>query len=170
MEKLQLSILEMLNYANMYVLILDEVMKIKFINYSLATEIGFKDELEPIGRCWLDFIPSQDHAMISQIHAVISTTNDFDKYKEVSGDIMRKDGTTFPIKWFNIRINHIYNWTFSFGLTQNKIVEITEESIRSYWEDRVLRDTTMIESMRDLLTSDNPALIPKVCIPDLEQK
>jgi PAS domain-containing protein len=170
MEKIQLSILEMLNYANMYVLILDEEMKIKFINFSLATEIGFNDEIEPLGRCWLDFIPTDDHTMVSHIHGVISTSDDYEKYKEISSDVLKKDGSIFPVKWFNMRINHIYNWTFSFGLTKNKAVEITEESVRAYWEDRVLRDTTMIQSMRELLTSNNPKIKNNVCVPDLEQK
>jgi len=154
MEKIQLSILEMLNYANMFVLILDDKMKIKFINYSLATELGFKDELEPLGMCWLDFVPLESHELVKIVHSVVSTTDDREKYKEVSSDIFTKEQKVIAVKWFNIRINHIYNWTFSFGINQTKTLEITEDSIRAYWEDRVLRDTTMIQSMRDLLTSE----------------
>jgi len=154
MEKIQLSILEMLNYANMYVLILDEKMRIKFINYSLAIELGFKNELEPLGRCWLDFILDKDREMIKNIHSVISTTDEREKYKELVSDICKLDNSIITVKWFNIRINHKYNWTFSFGINRNKTVEITEDSLRAYWEDKVLRDTTMIQSMRDLLTRE----------------
>ena len=70
------AIWDMLNYANMYVVILDKEMRIKLINYSLATELGFASEDEPIGKCWLDFIPENEHDKMSTVHESLSVRQD----------------------------------------------------------------------------------------------
>jgi hypothetical protein len=46
----------MLNFTNMYCLVLDKEMVIKFANLSLALDLGFESYEEMIGHCWLDFI------------------------------------------------------------------------------------------------------------------
>ena len=70
LDKTKNAILDMMNYSDMFVLVLDEKMNIKFINWSLSTNLGFKDEFEPVGRCWLDFIKKDEVENISYIHSV----------------------------------------------------------------------------------------------------
>jgi len=157
------AVWDMLNYANMYVVILDRKMHIKLINYSLATELGFKTENEPIGKCWLDFISVEERGMISNAHNKLAFQQDNKHYGEVTNNVCRKDGTNFPVKWFNIAINSDYNVTLSFGLPKDRIMEITEDSVRSYYADISKKDKTMIQSLKDTLFK-NPQEI--TCTPN----
>jgi len=163
LEASRKAIWDMLNYANMYVVILDRNMVIKLINYSLATELGFKSEDEPIGLCWLDFIPPKDHDRVSTIHKKLSIDQDMEHYGEVSNKVKRKDGSTMLVKWFNVPINSEYNVTLSFGLSQDKVVEITEDSVRSYYADILQKDKTMIQSLKDSLFGERET---KACTPE----
>ena len=65
---LKKAIWDMLNYANMYVVLLDSNMIIRLINWSLATDLGYKDEREVIGKCWMEFIPKKLSKMVQSAH------------------------------------------------------------------------------------------------------
>ena len=164
--KTKAAIWDMLNYANMYVLLLDNKMNIQFTNYNLAITLGFENEFEPIGRCWLDFIKEKDQKLISNIHQCLITGNNCDNYREFVSDIITKDGTIITVKWFNAPVNHSYNWTFSFGLVSKPPAKITEDSIRSYYRDVLAKDRTMIQSMRDMIIGGIKR--PDSCEPDLK--
>jgi hypothetical protein len=151
--KVKNALFDMLNYANMYTIILDENLNIRYINWSLSKALGFSSEFEPIGKCWLDFVPRSFADNVKVIHKTIIDAAEPDKYKEVVSDIISITGTQITVKWFNTKINHEYNWTFSFGLPSNEPLEITEETIRAYYRDILDKDRTMIQSMRELLTS-----------------
>lgn len=150
-EALKKAIWDMLNYAQMFILLLDPKLNILLINHSFAVKLGFKDEKEPIGRCWLDFIKPKEHGQISAIHHSLAygDKKEFEKYREVVSDIIRLDGGVCTIKWFNLPINHEYNLIFSFGIPKEFPTEITESSIRSYYQDILQKDKTMILSLRD---------------------
>lgn len=149
---LRKAIWDMLNYANMFVVILDSRMIIKLINYSLSISLGFKDEIEPIGRCWLDFIPDDSKNLIKIAHNKLVFNRDVKNYREVINEIIGIDNKINLVKWFNIPINSIYNLTLSFGLSLDNKPEVTEESIRSYYTNIIEKDKTMIQSLRDSLT------------------
>lgn len=150
-EALKKAIWDMLNYAQMFILLLDSKMNILLINYSFAVKLGFKNEKEPIGRCWLDFIKPKEHDQISAIHhsLVHDSEKENHKYREVVSDIVKLNGKVCTIKWFNFAVNHEYNLTFSFGIPKEFPTEITEHSIRSYYQDVLQKDKTMILSLRD---------------------
>jgi len=150
---LKKAIWDMLNYANMFVLILDKNMVVKLCNYSLATTIGFKSEKEMMEKCWLDFIPGKDRTLVEHVHTMVKVCEEQkdEKYKEVINDIMLLDGSTISVRWFNMCINHSYQMSFSIGVTQDIKAEATDESIRSYYRDIVDKDRTMIQSIRDLV-------------------
>lgn len=157
----QKAVWDMLNYANMFVLLLDEQMNIKLINWSLATALGFKNENEPIGRCWLDFLPPKDKEWIKTIHyAVTYSTQEAKKYREVSNNIVALDGTIIRAKWFNAMINHNYNFTFSMGIYEEPQLktEVTEDSIRAFYRDVIEKDKVMIKALKDMLNLRHPAV------------
>lgn len=166
--KVKTALFDMLNYANMYTIILDEKMNIRYINWSLAKALGFNNEFEPIGRCWNDFLPKTMVDNIALIHKTIIDGSDPDKYREVMSDIITLTGRQITVKWFNTKINHEYNWTFSFGLPSNEPLEKTEEAIRAYYRDILEKDRTMIQSMRELLTSSLKSEDMGVCQPSFD--
>jgi len=150
-EALRKAIWNLLNYAKIFVVLLDANMNIILINYSLATKLGFKDETEAIGRCWLDFIKPEEHEQITAIHHALAYEEDSERYREIVSDIVKLNGKTCTIKWFNITINNNYHLTFSFGIPKEFPIEVTEESVRSYYKDVLEKDRTTIDSLRDLV-------------------
>ncbi len=146
----------MLNYANIFILLLDQKMNVLLINYSFATKLGFDDPKEITGRCWLDFIKPEDQDHIYAIHHSLSHDSEKEskKYREVVNDIIKPDGQVCTIKWFNFPINHQYQLTFSFGIPKDMPPEITEESIRTYYSEILEKDKTMILSLRDKVVKD----------------
>lgn len=149
-EALTKAIWDMLNYANIFVLLLDDKMNIVLINYNLATKIGFKDEEEAVGRCWLDFIKPSEKEQIFAMHHSLYEEN-HEKYRETVSEIVKLDGSTCRIKWFNFMVNGNYRLTFRFGIPKEFPTEVTEESLRSYYKDVLLKDKTMINSLRDMV-------------------
>lgn len=149
-KNLRRTIFNMLNYANMYVLVLDEKMEIKFANNSLAVDLGFKGYEELVGRCWLDFIRDEERKTITTIHAVVSRGTEWEKYREFKNVIITSDGE-INVHWFNSHINSDFNWTFSFGIRQEPQTQVTMTSIRNYYKDIIDKDRTMINSMRDMI-------------------
>lgn len=169
-DALHKAIWDMLNYANMFVLILDRNMIVRLANWSLATTLGFEDESEILGRCWLDFIKPEEQDLLRDIHCIAST-QPYEKakeYREIITNLVINDGV-IAVKWFNTRINSNYNMTLSFGLKKDNRpsdAEITEDSIRSYYRDVVDKDRTMIKALRDSIIEG--LIYPPVCDSDLE--
>jgi len=153
--KVKRAVWNMMNYANMFVLVLDKDMNIKFMNWSLAKALGFETEEEAIGECWLTFIKKKDKEKIANVHSLLIQEHN-ENVKEFTNDIVILDSSTLNVKWFNIHINNDYNWSFSIGLLTKPTPEITEESVRSYYQDIIEQDRTMIRSMRDTILSGLP--------------
>lgn len=152
-KSLRKAVWDMLNYAQMYVVILDRDMNIVLINYSLSTALGFKNEKEPIGRCWGDFIPPEGQDLVYVIHQKLAFEQD-NSYREVTNEILTMDGEKILVKWFNIPINSQFNMTFSFGLPRlDTPLIISEDAVRAYYHDILHRDKTMIKSIRDSLVA-----------------
>ena len=170
-KQLRRTIFQMLNYANMYVLVLDEKMDIKFANNSLAVDLGFNGYKEVVGKCWLDFITEKERKIIITIHAIVAGgIEDWEKYREFQNIIKSINGEEIGVHWFNSHINTDFNWSFSFGIRQKPNTQVTMESIRKYYKDIVDKDRTMINSMRDMLVFRNK--IMDSCEPkfDVENK
>lgn len=160
------AIWDMLNYANMYLVVLDEKMHVKIMNWSLATKLGFKNEFEPLGRCWLDFINPKEHMWIRAVHDnLLRHTEDSKKYREVTNTIYTLDKKPIMVKWFNAIINSGMNFTFSFGLNRDAPNQVTEESVRAYYRDVLDSDRTMISALKEIFMEDKE--VKKVCEPEL---
>lgn len=152
-KELRDIIFTMLNFTNMYALVLDQEMIVRFANTSLALDLGFKGYQELIGRCWLDFIKPEDFKTVSAIHqAIANGIGDWEKYREFKNTIVAKN-ETIEVYWFNSHINTDYNWTFSFGVRARPIVqdEINMNSIRNYYRDIINKDREMIVALRDVI-------------------
>jgi len=164
---LKKAIWDMLNYSNLFVVILDEKLNIKLCNYNLARVLGFKSEEEILEKCWLDFIPENNREIVKQIHGLVKicAERDDEKYKEVINDILLPNGETMLVRWFNMCINHNYNMTFSIGVEQATDTKSTDESVRAYYKGIIEKDRTMINSLRDLVLSANKPV--STCNPSL---
>ena len=149
LESLREIIFNMLNFTNMYCLVLDQEMVIKFANLSLAIDMGYKSYDELLNKCWLDFIRDEEKQMVQIIHnSVANGTKEWEaKYREVQNTIVTKNGKAFPVYWFNSHINTDLNWTFSFGI--KKLDADKEDDIRDFYFDIIKRDRVIINSMRD---------------------
>lgn len=158
-SRLTETIFNMLNYANMYVLVLDEKMEVQFANQSLAVDIGYESYEKLVGKCWLDFIPSSEKKIIVTIHKVISDGKEgWRKYREFQNKILTIENNIIHVQWFNSHINSKYNWSLSFGLRKEPETKITMNSIRNYYRDVIDKDKTMIDSMRDMITLRNKVI------------
>lgn len=141
---------DMLNYASIFIVLLDEDMYVKLANWCLATHLGFKDEKDIIGKCWLDFISNDDKQHIKRVHKIISDADETEskKYIEITNDIILPNNKKLSVKWFNIHINGQYNLTFSIGVYDAKLDQ-TEDALRSYYRDIIEKDKTMIQSIKE---------------------
>lgn len=157
---LKKAIWDMLNYAQMYVLLLDSKMIIRLINWSLATDLGFEDEKEAVGKCWTDFLPEKTSDAIINVHSKLTRQQDTNReYREIITDIKTIKNDIVPVKWFNIPINSHYNMVFSVGLRLSEIgIEVastvSEDSIRTYYRDIIQKDRTMIQSLKDVVLEE----------------
>ena len=151
----------MLNYANnLFLVILDSSMIVKLANWSLATTLGFENEKEIIGHCWLDFIKTEEKDMIKNIHNLVTNNHEkANEYREVTNDIVLPFGETMVVKWFNIKINNNLNLTISIGIKCNYDYEESEESVRSYYRDVIEKDKTMIKSFRETIINNDLQVI-----------
>jgi hypothetical protein len=150
---LKKAIWDMLNYANMYVLLLDDRMIVRLINWSLAKDLGFDNEKQAVGRCWIDFIPDEIKDLIKAAHHSLAFEPKKGKYREFVNDIQLADNKIVTVKWFNVPINSQYHMTFSMGLKVAPIeaTVVSEDSIRTYYRDIIEKDRTMIQSLRDVV-------------------
>jgi PAS domain-containing protein len=151
-KTLKRAVWDMLNFSPVYVVLLDRDMNISLINNSLATDLGFKDEKEPLGMCWGDFIPGDTKKVVLVAHANLAFKQD-KKYREVTNDIMTLEGKRILVKWFNFPINSGFNMTFSIGIPRGFAgdEDLTEDRIRRYYSDILERDAIMIKSIKDSL-------------------
>jgi len=152
-KQLRKTIFNMLNFTNLYVIVLNEKMDIKFANNSLAIDLGFDSYKELLGRCWLDFIEEKERRTIITIHAAVSNGYDKweDKYREFNNNIIGVNGKIHSVYWFNSHINTDYNWSFSFGIKKQPKPETTIDSVRNYYKEIINKDRVMINSMRDVI-------------------
>lgn len=149
-EKKELSeiIFMMLNFTNMYCLALDDQIKIKFANLSLAMDLGYQSYSELIDKNWLNFLEEKDKELLKIVHESIAYDKEDweNKYREVQNNIITTEGKIIPVYWFNSHINSEINWTFSFGI---KKPAVKEDDVRIFYQDLIKKDRIMINSLRD---------------------
>ena len=155
LENTKIAVWDMRVYSNKFVLVLDENIKIRFINLSLAKLLGFENEKEAVGKSWLDFIPDTERQTIKKVHVMIKEDESGHLFAEYINRIVTLKNEMIDIKWFNTRINHKYEWTFSFGVILEQPQVVNEQSIRDYYLDIIKKDRTAIVAIRDKLLNDS---------------
>jgi len=145
---------DVFNYSNFYVIALDENLCVKLCSYSLATALGFENEDEILGENWIKFISPSFQEAIKTIHTGV--LNNKDEFKEITNEILTKNGKLINVKWFNSSVKNGLTMTFSVGvpLTRNISIENNVESMRSYFKDILERDESMIRSLKNMVMSN----------------
>lgn len=145
-----------LNYANLFLVLLDSNMNVRMSNWSLAHKLGFEDETGLVGKCWLDYIKPEEKDMIKNVYKTLSTDSPkAEEYKEFTNEIVLPDKELLVVKWFNIYINSELHFTLSLGVQKYIPTEETEDSVRSYYRDIVEKDKTFIKSIRETLLENS---------------
>jgi hypothetical protein len=126
-------------------------MKIRYINVSLAEQLGFENTNELIDRCWLDFIDPSLHAKIKSVHRALLTSFK-NEYNEYTNEIVGKDKQATKVRWLNTSINHTTNWTFSIGIPDLIDLEnVTGDEIRTQFKSLIASDRTMIRTLKEYI-------------------
>lgn len=153
LKKIKYAMWDLINYSNLYVVVLDGGLFIKLINYRLARAIGFENEEAPVGKCWLDFIEEAKRPVIKYIHKKVLEGDPH--YTEALTDLVALD-ENIQVRWFNTRLDDS-DLTFSIGIPLYPVSpEDGIESIRSYFRDVIKKDRTMIQSLKDVVIDNSP--------------
>lgn len=156
-KQLRSIIFDILNFTNTYILVLDKDMTIKFVNDSLANDLGFEQYNDIIGHSWLDFLEEKEKKIIKLIHCSVAlgVNNWEEKYKEVQNTIVGKNGERHCVQWINSHINTNYNWSFSFGMKKKNESKISMNDIREHYKKMINNDRIMINSIKDVMGLKN---------------
>jgi len=149
-KKIQNSVWNIIDYSNMFVVMLDHDLKIKIINYHLSKTLGYEHSNELVEQDWRQFLRKPDHELIH--HVCNEIINGNQNYKEFTNDIVDINKKTLTVKWFNTLVNNEFNCVFSVGLPLTKEPSIDEDidSLRSYFRDILEQDKTVINAMKEV--------------------
>lgn len=155
-NKLYISIKELMDYSNIYMVVINKDLKIKMCSLKLAKDLGYNNINEIEGKSWLDYIDKNDKTEVINIHKYIisDNKNGYDKYKEINSNIILKDDSKINVKWFNAKLNNNFNCTFSIGIPYDND-EITEndsmDDIRTYWRHIINENNSILNTLRILV-------------------
>ena len=143
---------EIFDYANLYVLALDNKRKIILCNNTLANILGYENDKELIGKNWFDFIPEKMRPIVSHVQHEVAESGNLN-YQEFVNDILTKDEKLITVRWFNTKLNHDLKGTFSIGIPLNRPFKPDEDiaNVRSYFKNILERDRTAITAMREMI-------------------
>ena len=150
-NKAKANVWNLINYSNLYCLIIDKDFIIKVINYPLAIKLGGEHEKDPkiLGQNCLKFCP-EDQIGLAE-HIVKDINDGSELYKEVIMDLKDLNGEITPIKWFNSKANNHEGWLFSIGIPLIRQVDSLQDidSLRAYYRNVLDKDRTMINVIKD---------------------
>lgn len=153
-EKLRNSIKELFDYTNMYMIILDDNMKINSCSYALAKSLEYNNPDELLGLSWNNFLTKEESERIILIHQNIIDNTEIYKnsMREVSYNLITKSGTPISVRWFNSRIKNGHTHSFSIGIPLNEKITSDDEidSIRTYWKRVIDKDEATLKSFKSL--------------------
>jgi PAS domain S-box-containing protein len=151
-ENLKVSLKELFVYTNIYMVILDEDMKIKLCSYLLAKDLGYKKESELVGKSWKQFVLKDNNQQIDIIHKnVLEDSKQYqNSMREITNKIKTKRDTTIEVKWFNSRIDNSNTYTFSIGIPYNREVTASDniETIRAYWKHVIDKNDITLSALK----------------------
>jgi len=160
MENAEINILKenvswdfILHQSQLFLIVIDNYLKIHLINIPLCKILGFKTEHDLIGKDWLKFIKPDEKKITQNIYTKLLSCNDFsnNNYVELTNNIILPNKDIISIKWINVIIKE--NLIFSFGF-KNKEIDDKDEiddinSFRQYYQNILQKDRLMIQSYQD---------------------
>jgi PAS domain S-box-containing protein len=149
-EQIQNNIWKILDYCNLFIVMLDKNLNIKIVNYHLMKVLGYDNDEKLIGENWSKFLTNVDLDLIKHVHEEILSGSTL--YKEFTNDIIDGNKKTITVKWFNSYINSEFNCIFSIGipLTKEPSLEDDIDSLRTYFKDILDKDKTTIMALKEV--------------------
>ena len=124
--ELQISIKELFDYTNIYMLVLDK-----------------------------NFLTKKESDTIDNVHKhVMLSSKDYEnRFREVNNKIVTRRNTDIDVKWFNSRIKNGKVYTFSIGIPYNRTVTAEDdiETIRAYWKHIIDKDKTTLRALKEVI-------------------
>jgi len=156
---IQENLWNVLNYSNIFSIVVDKNLNIKLINYHLSHVLGYDNQEELIGKSWRKFLRFPDLSLVE--HAAEEVLKGNEIYKEFTNDIITKDGKIITVKWFNSLINNGFDSIFSLGVSLTKEPTLDEDidSIRSYFTDILQKDKTTINAMKEIANKNSEKIL-----------
>jgi PAS domain S-box-containing protein len=149
-EKVTNIIWEMFEHSLIYIVVLEEDFTIRLINKALIKSLGFKSDTELIGRSWLDFTDTSIMDVVKEVHNDVM--NGGNRYNEFTNTIFDKDSKPIKVKWFNSLAKNGSHLVISIGFPYKDLApDETIGSVRSYFNDIVQQDSTMIKAIKQTL-------------------
>jgi len=144
------GIWDILNYSNIFVLVLDKNLKIALCNKYLAKHLGYNDEKDVIGLEWKNFLPPSTAYAMKEIYEAIKSGRE--EFKEFTTEIIPKEGNSFAVKWFNSYINGEDEVLIRIGTPIGTRREHNEgiDALRLYYRNVIDKDRTTIQSIKEL--------------------
>lgn len=148
------NVINIINNSTFLVLVLDENMKIQFCNNYLSECLGYNDQKDIINKNWIEFIPEKNRNIVKNMFNDVKSGNT--TYRETVNEIECINGNIKLIKWFNSKINHVFNGTVSLGIQIESLDEQSQsvETIRNVYKSLIEKDRHFIESIKDIISEN----------------
>ena len=155
---LEQSLWDIFNHIRFFVVILDARCRIKKANTWLAKTLGYNRCDEMVGLNWHNFIPESitktHHIMMDAIRTGEATDS------EMVSEIVDLKGDRISVRWFHSPANS--EWIFSVGVPLKSEITPSDsiEDLRTYWQECISKDRTMIRSLKVMAESEWRKRIP----------
>jgi hypothetical protein len=143
-----------LDNSNLFLVVIDNYLKIRLINKPLYEILGFRKENDIIKKNWLSFINTDEKMKTSNIYTkLLSYDNDIsdNNYKELINNIILPNNDIIKVKWYNLKINETLILSIGFKYTEinftNEINDI--DSFRNYYQNIIHKNQMIIKSYQD---------------------
>ena len=156
----ELMMWDLFNYSNRFIVLVDDRGVIRLVSSWFCKTVGYNED-ELLGKYFSDFAYLPDGATFDYfLNVILKTKNN--KYTECSYKIVKKDGSTIDIKWFNSCIKNSKNWMFSVGMPyEENEKESDEDMLRALWKKIMDEDRMKIDAFSNLVHNPNLCLSAK---------
>ena len=150
-DQLKLSLREVFNHSNLYLLILDRDMVVKSCSTKLMEDLGYDDVCDIEGKPWFNFIKSENKEHILHLHKQVFADTEIRKkgLKESVTSILTKDDKEIVVKWFYSIIKNGDVHSFNIGMPRRSSISPDDslESIREYWREAIILDKKVLKDI-----------------------
>lgn len=152
---LKLSLKEVFDHSNLYLLILDNNMIVNSCSYKLMQDMGYDDICDIEGKNWTSFIPMKEKQTVTGLHDTLvgDIENNKRKLQEAVTTVQRKDGSIFTVKWFySLLINgHVHSFNIGIPFADPIRTSDSIEMIRDYWRQSIIENNATLKAIKSTL-------------------